>query len=303
MRKIGCISTYTLAMAVILTLPCHLKAGGLRTGLGEVVIENLQIGQTYNLTYLANLRLGVTNISNYPVDLQMDVRLPDSSELRQGATPVPDTSWVKLSQNFFKVGPGQEALSDIIISIPADDRYLGKKYQVIIWSHTLGTGSMYLAVGLKSRIIFTTDTVKANTSEMVTASNASVDFSLKPEEIHLDNIELDKIYDVEEKTGLVLTITNPSQREQAFELQSRTVANSAATLTKQCLDTPDALYLKFSESEFVLPPGGTKTVKMYLKFPAKKEYAGKQYMFIIRAYTADAKVTTGVYSRLYASIM
>jgi hypothetical protein len=280
------------------------EAGGLRTQLGEVVIENLQIGQTYNLKQLANLRLIVTNTSDYSVDLRMDVQLPDSSELRKGAEPIPDTSWVSLSQNLFELDPDEKATSDITISIPDDDQYLGKKYQVTVWSHTLGgkgTG-MFLAFGLKSRIIFTTDTVKAAESEVVTASDASVSFTLKPEEIFLDSIELGKIYDVEKKTGLVLKIANPSEHERTFKLQSLSVGNSVATLTEGYQDTPDASYLTFSESEFVVPPEGTKTIKMYLEFPPEKEYSGKKYMFVIHALTVDEKVTTGVYSRLYASI-
>ena len=280
------------------------EAGGLSTQLGEVVVENLQIGQTYNLKELANLRLIVTNTSEYGVDLRMDISLPDSSELRKGAEPIPDTSWVNLSQSLFKLGPAEKASSDIVLSIPDDDQYLGKKYQVTIWSHTLGgSGSgMFLAYGLKTRIIFTTDTVKAAKSEVVTSSDASVDFTLKPEEVFLDNVELGKIYDVEEKTGLVLKITNPSEREQTFMLQSRTVGNSVATLTSEYQDTPDASYLKFSESEFVLPPKGTKSINMYLEFAPKAKYSGKRYMFVIHAYTVNEKVTTGVYSRLYASI-
>ena len=80
------------------------------------------------------------------------------------------------------------------------------------------------------------------------------------------------------------------------------MGNSVATLTKDYQDTPDASYLKFSESRFVLPPAGTKTIKMYLRFPPGKEHSGKKYMFVIHAFTVDEKVTTGVYSRLYASI-
>jgi hypothetical protein len=280
------------------------EAGGLSTQLGEAVIENLQVGQIYNLKQLANLRLIVTNTSDYSVDLKMDILFPDTSELRKGAEPIPDTSWMKLSQNLFKLGPDEKATSDIIISIPDDDQYLGKKYQVTIWSHTLGgSGSgMFLAYGLKTRIIFTTDTVKATKSEVVTSSEASVNFTLKPEEILLENVELGRIYDVERNTGLVLKITNPGEREQTFELQSLTVGNSVATLTKEYEDAPDASYLTFSESRFVLPPKATKTIKMYLKFPPEKEYSGKKYMFVIHAFTLDEKVTTGVYSRLYASI-
>jgi len=125
---------------------------------------------------------------------------------------------------------------------------------------------------------------------------------LKPEEIFLDSVELGKMYDVEKKTGLALKIANPSEHERTFKLQSLSVGNSVATLTKGYQDTPDASYLTFSESKFVVPPKGTKTIKMYLEFPPEKEHSGKKYMFVIHALTVDEKVTTGVYSRLYASI-
>jgi hypothetical protein len=303
--KIGLNRIYAIFLSVLALVVYNVaEAGGLSTQLGEVVIENLQIGQTYNLKQLANLNLIVTNTSDYGVDLRMDILLPDSSELKKGSDPIPDTSWVKLSQNLFKLAPNEKASSDIIVSIPDDDQYRGKKYQVTIWSHTLGgSGSgMFLAYGLKTRIIFTTDTVRATQNEVVTSSDASVNFTLKPEEIFLDNVKLGKIYDVEKNRGLVLTITNPSEHEQTFNLQSLTVGNSVATLTKEYEDAPDASYLKFSENTFVLPPKGTKTIKMYLKFPPQKEYSGKKYMFVIHAFTLDEKVTTGVYSRLYASI-
>jgi hypothetical protein len=296
---------YVIVLSFLVFATSNLvEAGGLSTQLGEAVIENLQIGQTYNLQQLANLRLIVTNTSDYGVDLRMDIILPDSSELKNGSKPIPDTSWVKLSQNLFKLAPNEKASSDIIVSIPDEDQYLGKKYQVTIWSHTLGgSGSgMFLAYGLKTRIIFTIDTVKAAKSEAITSSDASVSFTLKPEEIFLDNVELGKIYDVKKKKGLVLKITNPSEHEQTFNLQSLTVGNSVATLTKEYEDAPDASYLKFSDSSFVLPPKGTKTIKMYLKFPPEKEYSGKKYMFVIHAFTVNKKVSTGVYSRLYASI-
>jgi hypothetical protein len=303
--KTGLNRIYAICLAFFVFAVCTVvEAGGLSTQLGEAVIENLQIGQTYNLKQLANLNLIVTNTSEYIVDLRMDILFPDTSELKKGAKPIPDTSWIKLSQNAFKLGPNEKASSDIIVSIPEDDQYLGKKYQVTIWSHTLGGsgGGMFLAYGLKTRIIFTTDTVKATKNQVITSSDANVNFSLKPEEIFLDNVKLGKIYDVEKKKGLVLKITNPSEREQTFQLQSLTVSNSVATLTKEYQDAPDASYLKFSENSFVVPPKGTKTIKMYLRFPPEKEYSGKKYMFIIHAFTVDEKVTTGVYSRLYTSI-
>lgn len=280
------------------------QAGGLSTQLGEVVIENLQVGQTYNLKQLANLRLTVTNDCDDTVALKMDILLPDSSQLKGGAKRLPDTSWVRLSQDSFILGPSEKASSDIVLSIPNDDQFLGQKFQVAIWSHTVNFGSkgMLIGYGLESRVIFTTDTVRAKKGEFVKSSNASVDLALEPEAIYLDDVELGTTYDLEIGKRQVLSITNRSDKAQTFRLQSLKVSNSATTLTEGYEDAPDASYLRFSENEFALPPHGTKEVKVYLYFPRLMEYSGKRFMFVVRAFSAGTKVSAGVYSRAYASI-
>lgn len=303
MKRIGFIIAPVLVLALTAMTPQSTIAGGLSTHLGEVVVTNLQIGQTYNLRDLANLQITVTNTGKEAVILKMDVLRPESRELRQGAIAVPDISWVSLTKNSFTLERMKVASSDIIISIPDEPQYLGKKFQVIIWSHTVSAGSTFMEVGLKSRIIFSTDSVKADVGKQVTSSAASLDFSLQPEEIHLDNVPAGMSYDITEKTGSVLTITNTGNHQKAFRLQSRTVESSSATLTDNYEDAPEASYLQFSDYEFVLAPKETKTVNMYLNFPTNKEYNGKHYMFIIHAYSADARVTTGVYSRLYVSVI
>lgn len=305
MNRIGYSIKIVLILVVTLGTSCPLKAGGLSTQLGEVVIENLQVGQSYNLKQLADLSLIVTNKSEFPVDLRMDVVRPSTSELRQGAAAIPDTSWVKLSKTLFTVETYQNAVSDITISIPDDDRFLGKKYQVMIWSHTLGGkgGGMFLAYGLKSRIIFTTDSVKASSSDLVTSSDASVNLTVRPEQIFVHNVTLGTRYDVEKESGVILTIANPSQHARTLRLQSQTINNSLATLTDGYEDAPDASYLSFSENEFTVPANGTKSIRMFLEFPQRAEYRGKRYMFIIHALALHEKVTTGVYSRLYMSTL
>lgn len=302
MKTIGRISPLALAMAVIALTSMPLAAGGLSTQLGEVVIQNLQISQSYNLRELANLQLIVTNTGKESVNLRMDILKPEERELRQEAAAIPDVSWITLSRDTFSLGPQEPARADIIITIPDDSQYLGKKYQVIIWSHTVGDGSTFMEVGLKSRIIFTTDTIKADVEEMVTSSNANVNFTLQPEEIYLSNVPQGMTYDVSDKAGHVLTITNHGDREQTFRLVSRSVENSVTTLIEEYDDAPDASYLQFSASEFVLEPDESKTIKMYLKFPNNREYTGRQYMFVVHLYTINEDIMTGVYSRLFASV-
>lgn len=281
-----------------------LHAGGLSTQLGEVVIENLQVGQTYVLSKFANLKMIVTNTSDFPVNLRMEVLKPDSSELRLGALMIPKASWVRLSQDHFKIAPNEQAQSEITISIPDNNDFRGKRFQVIIWSHTLpdeGSG-MFLAYGLKSRLIFTIDSVRTPQIGVVDSVDAPGDFVLKPGMIQLDTVPLGILYDVEKREGQVLEITNSCDHEQAFRLQSLPVSKTLTTLEEGFEDTPDASFLKFSEDRFVLQPGQKKTIKVYLNIPVEHNYRGKHYMFIVRAIAENEHIVASVYSRLLASI-
>jgi hypothetical protein len=161
---------------------------------------------------------------------------------------------------------------------------------------------MSLAYGLKTRLIFTTDTAKSTEHNAVQSSTARGDFTLKPEEIRLDNVHGGSLYDVEEQKGVVLEITNPSDHEQSYRLQSLPVSASLATLVAGFSETPDASYLKFSDDRVVVGPHQTKTVRIYLDVPAKKEYRGKHYMFVVRAVAEGEGVVASVYSRLLTSI-
>ena len=100
MKRIGLVITPVLVLALTALMPQSTIAAGLSTQLGEVVVTNLQIGQTYNLRDLANLQMTVRNTGEDNVNLKMDVLKPETRELRQGAAAIPDISWVTLSQDF-----------------------------------------------------------------------------------------------------------------------------------------------------------------------------------------------------------
>ena len=301
--------TNKVRMAALITWICAAAtgtalAGGLSTQLGEVVIENLQIGQTYNLHDLANLNLTVSNNGEHEIDLAMDPLVPEQSELKQGARAVPDLSWIALTQNRHVISAKGSATTEILLSIPDDDQYKGQKFQVTIWSHSVprpGAG-MALAYGLKSRIIFTIDPVKADPVDVVTMSTADAGCVIAPQEIRLEQVAVGRLWDLEKESRVHLTVSNPGATERKVRLTSQTVGGSQAQVTKGYEDAPDASYLTFSANELVLAPGASKTVQMYLRFPADRKYRGRDYMFIVHAQSVGAHVNTGVYSRVYASV-
>jgi hypothetical protein len=281
----------------------RLSAGGLSTQLGEVVIENLQIGRTYNLRDLANLRLMVTNTSDFRVNLVMDVLQPDSAGLRHGALPIPEIGWVGLSKNEFILNPDGMAVSDISITIPDDREHMGKKYQFAVWSHTLGAkGGMSLAYGLRSRVIFTIDTVQVDAGRQLRSSGAAATLKLQPEEIHLDGLQIGEADVPKQQDSIIFDLINEGTVVKTVQLRSLTVENSVISLTAGFEDAPDPSFLRFQQDAVVLGPGEAKSMRAFLRFPADPEHRGKRYMFVIHAYSYGEHVTTGVYSRLYASL-
>ena len=131
----------------------HAGAAGLSSTFSEVKIENLSIGTSYSTTKEAGLPLNVVNTGDEPIDLKVDILLPEQSELKEGFEPIPDIGWITLENDEFKgVKPKDSAIADVNISIPDDPKYLGKKYQVFIWSHTIGKR---IGVGLKSKLLIT----------------------------------------------------------------------------------------------------------------------------------------------------
>ena len=130
---------------------------GLRTGFGKVVLENIPIGKTYSMRRDSKFPLVVKNESDKTIDLKLEVLIPEEGEVQQGYEPLPDTSWITLENNSFTVEPNGEAETDVIINVPDDRLYVGRKFHVFIFSHTTG-GS--LGIGLKSKLLFSVGEAK-----------------------------------------------------------------------------------------------------------------------------------------------
>lgn len=286
----------------LVLVPQFAEAGaGLSTQAGEVLIENLKIGQTYNTRELVDLPLRVRNNGNETVDLEMKLHLPPENEVRRGYEPIPDISWVKLSKDFFTVGPGESAVADVIISIPDDEKYFNKRYQFNIWSHTL-PGGKFIALGVDSRFLFTIVNVRADiTEERYMELIGDINFSLLPHRLHINNLKLGKKYDIEKLTGVSFKLINPNERKFTYKMTSLDTKKALVNVTGGWEDCPDPSFLTFDKSEFTVGANEIKKIRVYLEFPDKKEYKGKKYLFIIYTEILGQPIEFGVYNNLYVT--
>jgi len=265
---------------LLLIAPLCVNAGSLATELGEAVIGGLKIGSSYNLTE-TGLPLVVINTSEEEVELVIEPLVP--SQIKEGYEPIPDISWVELSKNRFRLKPQERAITDIIIKIPDDPKYISKKYQVNIWSHTIGEAGRVL-LGLSSRLLLHIEGEKEPKKE-------GISLVLIPEKIEIGGVRPGYVKDVKE--GFI--VENRSKEPVDCILEVLSVNKSYARLEEGYIDTPNPSYLILSEREINLKGFEKKRVSLYVAFPKKKEYGRKNYMFIVHL----KGPSLGVYSRVY----
>ncbi|MFH1367641.1 MAG: hypothetical protein ABII64_00805 [Elusimicrobiota bacterium] len=127
-------------------------AAGHLSATGELFLENLRIGRTYHVKDLGKDLFKISNNSDRELELTIEPVLPEKSLLRKGYKSLPSARWIKTDVDKLKLSPGQVGLIDVIISIPREKKYIGKKYQFHIWSKTApvkGSG-VKVATGIES---------------------------------------------------------------------------------------------------------------------------------------------------------
>ena len=126
-------------------------ADGLRTGFGKVILENIPIGVIYSMRKDSKFPLSIKNESDRKISIKIEVVIPKEGEIQEGYEAIPDTSWIILEQNQFTIEANGAAETDVVINIPDDKKYIGRKFHVFILSYTTGES---LGIGLKSKLLF-----------------------------------------------------------------------------------------------------------------------------------------------------
>lgn len=150
-RRVNCLVSSTFILAICVLHSSLSYAYGLKTGFGKVILENVPLGETYSMRKDSNFPLIVKNESPGQIKLKLEVLIPEESEVQEGYEAIPDKGWITLEKDMFTVEPGGEAETDVVIRVPDDEEYLGRKFHVFIWSHTIEES---LGIGIKSKLLF-----------------------------------------------------------------------------------------------------------------------------------------------------
>ncbi len=287
-----------LSLMLLLSLPQDGNTGGISTSFTEVVVRNLSIGKNSAIGQKVNRQLRVRNKGKNSIELKMEVLVPSKSELKQGYEPIPDASWIELEKDYFSVEPSENAVTDVIITIPRDKKYLGKKYQAYIWSHTIGKGKVPIALGLKSRLLLE---ISEKERDLSREFAGRLDFAVFPDEMVLENVKIGEVCDIKKVVGKVLEVKNLSRYPHIYEIKSTSAKKAGIKVENGYEDCPHPDFLTFDKSNFGLKKKKKTRVKMYLNFPEREEYAGKKYVFVIRIRLLEEEFLLSRYLKIYAT--
>ena len=285
-------------MLAVLALPLPVAAGGLRCSVGEVVIENLKIGHTYSLAKLANLPLSVTSTDAQVIRVNIMPLRPDTSELRQGAEPIPDARWASATPDMLELEPGKTVASDMSLAIPNDPSLLGRRFQVGFWTHTMPREGEMVAHGLKSRVIFTIAPTPDDSEQQPTGD---MSVTLQPAEVRLSGVAPGRDYRIESAGSSPLKVRNTSTHPVTVELKALGATASGGSLSAGDGELLSAAVVKIEPASFTLAPGEERPVTGTVSMERAKGLRGRNFMCIVSAAVVDQSVRTQIYSRLYVN--
>ncbi|MFH1784293.1 MAG: hypothetical protein ABH868_05305 [bacterium] len=288
-----------LVLSIMLGVQDATAKAGLSTSWGEVILRNVAIGQSYNTRELLNLPLRVTNNGDIDLEIQAEILAPSEVSLKDDYEVIPSTSWIKLGQEYFNIGPQESAVTDVIITIPDDEKYLGKKYQFHIYTHSVGSIG-FMGLGLMSRVLLNIAPVRADvTPEEISKLKANLNFSVNPPALRIHDVEIGKKYDIKKLAGKEFKIINPNEEKFTYKITSIDPKKTVIKPPEDFEICPDPSFLKISKETVQVASDEIKKIKMSLEIPDKEEYKNKKYMFVIYTEVMEQDIPVGKYNMVY----
>jgi hypothetical protein len=147
------------ASLLCLTLCMLTRAEGLSTPFADVQVRGVRVGRPFKVVDSAAEGLMLQNLGNSSIRVRIEVFSPTTADLRGGAKPVPDISWVRVQPHEVEIPANGHVVCRVELVVPDKRIYRKKLYQAMIWSRTAPKAQdkvTTVGAGLISRLRFQT---------------------------------------------------------------------------------------------------------------------------------------------------
>lgn len=263
---------------------------GLSTDFNNIFIENLAIGQEYNLTK----DFGVPFKAIYSGDRKVVIKLEPvyPAGLKPGFELIPEIKWIKLSKEEILVNSGKEIFTDVKIKIPHDKKLLGRQFQVNIRCYISSVeegGMVTFTPGVEGVLLFSIS------KELKRKKFKPVDlnFELEPKEV-LKKIKLSEKDNFVEKVN----IKNLSKKEYNFVIAEKNPFDVNVVPKEGYQLLPKDLLL-LSVKELKIKGKQSKSVHINL---SKENLSAGKYFGLLEVVVSTKELVKSRYVKVYLEI-
>jgi hypothetical protein len=266
-------------------------AGGLGMNYTKVSVGNLPIGNTISMTQLANAPLIIT--SNYDVPVFANISVTPPMKDFPGYEPLPDLSWVTVDAVGVTLPAHGNLKVDVKVSLPNDEKLLGKKYRVGIKVFTPGNtnikGFRY-SYTVNGSFLFSVAPGRNDKALAAALKNpVDADYEIFPPRLDLWEVKAGATVDVINDKQQRPVLKNHSKNKQKYFLASVDAAHTDAAIDDgaQFSGKPDDLALP--DDELTLSAGENKELKYTVKVPAGIDFSRGPLVYLVSVKSGKLK--------------
>jgi len=275
---------------------------GLSTKFADVILSGLKPGMVYSIKKEKGLPYKVMNKTDKEIDVEVIVEKPSSSELREGYEPVPDVSWVKLFPTIFHLGPGEGTDCDVIISIPDEEKYANRHFQIMLVTQTLekpGTRGIAISFALASRLRFSTGPTPVEVLEEHRRKVLeALKMDLAPFSLFLSELPVGKKVKLDGKEFSTLQLVNRGNEDYRIEFYLAKNPERYG-LRKDYQPMSEVIEVDFKKKKMESKKRSINDVIMEMEIPDEQEFYGKNFAFVVVAKILWFDIPIELYSRVY----
>ena len=275
---------------------------GLSTKFADVILSGLKPGMVYSIKKEQGLPYKVMNKTDKEIDVEVIVEKPSLSELREGYEPVPDVSWVKLFPTVFHLESGEGTNCDVIISIPNEEKYANRHFQIMLVTQTVekpGIRGIAISFALASRLRFSTGPTPV---EVLEGQRRKILEALKmdmaPFSLFLSELPVGEKIKLDGKKFSTLQLVNRGNEDYRIEFY---LAKNPEIygLRKDYQPMPQAIKVDFKKKKTESKKRSINDVIMEMEIPDEQEFYGKNFTFVVVAKLLWFDIPIELYSRVY----
>jgi len=275
---------------------------GLSTKFADVILSGLKPGMVYSIKKEKRLPYKVMNKTDKEIDVEVVVEKPSPSELREGYEPVPDVSWVKVFPTIFHLAAGESTDCDVIISIPPEEKYANRHFQIMLVTQTLekpGTRGIAIGFALASRLRFSTGPTPVEALEEHRRKVLeALKMDLAPFSLFLSELPVGEKIELEGEEFSTLQLINKGNEDYKIEFYLAKNPERYG-LRKDYQPMPQVIEVDFKKKKMESKKRSINDVIMEMEIPDEEEFYGKNFAFVVVAKVLWFDIPIELYSRVY----